>query len=130
VKEAAAANHAPRVSVNGQAGTAPVHVEMRAGETIELSAAGSSDPDGNALKYRWFQYGEAGHVPGKGMAALGIESPTAAQTQLRARAACRAAWNDANLDCPSGIAHVILAVSDDASPRLTSYRRVIITVSK
>jgi len=129
-QEFKAANHAPAVVVNGQGGTAPLHLEMREGDTLELSSAGSSDPDGNALKVRWFQYVEAGHVPGKGMAALGIESPAAPQTLIQARAACRAGWNQSNQDCATGVAHIILAVSDDGTPRLTSYRRVIISVSK
>jgi hypothetical protein len=29
-----------------------------------------------------------------------------------------------------GIAHVILEVTDDGTPRLTSYRRVILTIAR
>ena len=32
----------------------------RPGDEIQLSAEGSSDPDGDAMSYHWFYYGEAG----------------------------------------------------------------------
>ncbi len=130
VSEFSAANHAPLAEVNGQRGTAPVYLAARAGETIELRAADSRDPDGNALSYHWFQYSEAGYVPGSGRAALEIGAPRAPQTGVRVTAACRPAWKDNHENCASGVAHLILAVSDDGTPRLTSYRRVIITAAK
>ena len=36
-----------------------------AGETLELSAEGTSDPDGDKLAYNWWQYVEAGSYKGK-----------------------------------------------------------------
>ena len=32
---------------------------VQPGQTVSLSAAGTTDPDGNALTYRWWQYQEA-----------------------------------------------------------------------
>ena len=130
VKPYSAANHPPAVVVNDDHGNAPIYLEMRVGETLAVRARGSSDPDGNALTYRWFQYDEAGYVPGRGRAALEVLEPQATDTHIRATAACRPAWKDERHACDSGVAHLILAVSDDGTPQLTRYRRVIVTVSK
>ena len=130
VKEYSAANHAPSAVVNRRRGAGPVYVNAKAGDTIELDAAASRDPDGNALAYDWFHYAEAGYVPGQGLAALQVLEPHAAHTRVRITAACRPAWKGGDGDCASGVAHVILAVRDNGTPRLTSYRRVIVTVAK
>jgi hypothetical protein len=130
VKEFADANHPPSVVVNGKHGSAPIYLSARAGETLDMRADGSSDPDGDALSYRWFQYDEAGYLPGNGRAALEVQEPGAVRTRVRAAAACRPAWKGTQDKCPSGDAHLILAVSDDGTPRLTRYRRVIVRVAQ
>ncbi len=43
-------------------------------------------------------------------------------------AACRAGWGGKRPDCSRGIAHLILEVTDNGTPALTSYRRVIINI--
>jgi hypothetical protein len=44
-------------------------------------------------------------------------------------AVCRTPWLPNLVKCfGDGTAHIILAVTDDGSPRLTSYRRVVLTV--
>jgi hypothetical protein len=66
VKPAREANHNPSVTVNGRAGTAPIAIAARVGEAVVLDAAGTRDPDGDALRYRWFFYPEAGTgTPGR-----------------------------------------------------------------
>ena len=35
-----------------------------------------------------------------------------------------------NANCGSGIAHIILAVTDNGTPRLTAYRRIIVAVAQ
>jgi hypothetical protein len=130
VGDFAAANHQPVAVVNGERGKTPIYLKARVGETFELRADGSSDPDSNTLSYRWFQYAEAGFVPGVGMAALEVLDPQGSHTRVRATAACRPSWVNSNEDCRRGVAHVILAVTDSGTPRLSSYRRVIITVAK
>lgn len=54
------ANHNPEVIVNGEAGTAPIEIDAKAGQTIMLNATGTHDPDGQSLSYHWFLYPEAG----------------------------------------------------------------------
>src|SRR5947208_11888398 len=54
------ANHGPELVVNGQAGTAPIFLDVVAGRPVVLDASGSKDPDRNTLRFHWFHYGEAG----------------------------------------------------------------------
>lgn len=128
VKPPAGANHAPRVTINGQAGTSVIFLDAQVGKTVTLDAAGTLDPDGHALRYNWFHYPEAGFVPGQGMAELSIEGADATRAAVTATAACRPAWLPGGRACASGIAHLILSVTDNGSPSLTSYRRVILRV--
>jgi hypothetical protein len=128
VKPFAAANHNPRLTVNGNAGTAPVFIDTSVGKTIVLDASGSGDPDQNKLTYRWFHYPEAGFVPDQNMAGVEIAKGDTSQAFVKITTACRPDWMNTNKDCASGVAHVILAVTDDGSPSLTSYRRVILRV--
>ena len=74
------ANHNPRVVVNGESGTAPITVRhRRSAQPVVLDAAGTTDPDGHALTYRWFFYSEAGTgIPGQPVCAPGRQSAAAA----------------------------------------------------
>lgn len=49
-------NHAPLISVNGSAGKKPLFLKAKPGDTIELDASKSADPDGNELLFEWFVY--------------------------------------------------------------------------
>jgi Protein of unknown function (DUF1593) len=129
VKPYAEANHNPSLTVNGKDGVAPIIIEAQAGAPVTLDASLSHDPDGQRLSYQWFHYAEAGSVPGQNMAAVTISQGDKAQAIATATAACRPNWFPANRPCSSGVAHIILAVTDSGSPSLTSYRRVILNVS-
>jgi hypothetical protein len=143
IKDRQQANHNPTVVVNGQPGTAPIVVDAPVGSTIRLDAAGTSDPDGQALTYKWFFYAEAatgipGHPvrvrlrppagappPGQG----GIPSaPSGGPPEPPPRLVIESVSGPqatAVAKTP-GIAHIILAVEDAGTPSLTSCRRVII----
>jgi Protein of unknown function (DUF1593) len=129
VKSYADANHNPSVVVNGKDGAAPIVIEAQVGAPVTLDASSSHDPDGQRLSYQWFHYAEAGFVPGQNMAAVAISQGDTARAVVTATAACRPNWAPANRQCSSGVAHIILAVTDSGSPSLTSYRRVILNVS-
>lgn len=101
-----AANHAPQVSVgNSQIQAAP-------GQTIHLSAH-ASDPDGDTLSYKWWNYKEAGTY-----AKLVQIKPANDAAEITIP-------NDAK---PDQILHVIVEVSDDGTPALTHFQRIVIQI--
>ena len=66
VKPFAAANHPPRVALNGTQGIDVLRLHAQPGTAVRLDASGSSDPDRHSLRYEWFYYPEPstyrGHV--------------------------------------------------------------------
>jgi hypothetical protein len=128
IKEYAEANHPPAVTVNGVAGTAPLTIDTQVGKPVLLDAKGSSDPDGHRLSFRWFHYAEAGFVPGQSLARVSLGGTNAPATTVTVTEGCRPAWQPSKGPCPRSTAHVILEVTDNGTPALTSYRRVILNV--
>jgi hypothetical protein len=96
-------------------------LSAKPGERVNLGARGSTDPDGDALSYRWFCYPEAGTLAvatARSGAPVPIDHADEAQASLTVpRAPFKA-----------GTLHVILAVTDRGTPALTRYRRVIVDV--
>ena len=96
----------------------------RPGERVQLSAEGSSDPDGDPLSYRWFYYAEAGTLTvssardGQPVPIQDFDQPKASFVVPTQRV----------MPPGTGTMHIILAVTDHGTPRLTRYRRVIVTV--
>jgi hypothetical protein len=123
------ANHNPVLVVNGNRGTAPIYLDVQVGQPQALDASGSYDPDGQSIRYHWFHYAEAGSTEAS-LAAVSISGSDTAKAVVTATATCRPGWlNLGNTGCASeGVAHIILAASDDGSPRLTSYRRIVLRV--
>jgi hypothetical protein len=138
------ANHNPEVVVNGRAGKEPLILDARVGTPVTLEAAGTRDPDGDSLRYRWFYYPEAGTgIPGRPVVARsprarmeppgaggipsapegGLPQPTPRVT-VRDEATAKATV----LPNVAGTAHVILEVEDDGVPSLTTYRRIIFEI--
>ncbi|AMY08148.1 hypothetical protein LuPra_01336 [Luteitalea pratensis] len=97
----------------------------RPGERVELNAEGSTDPDGDALSYEWFYYGEAGTFT---TSSGRTGQPVMIQDFDRARASFTVP-TERVMPPGTGTMHIILAVTDDGTPRLTRYRRVIVTVT-
>ena len=122
-------NHAPAIVVNGRGGTEPIFVQAEVGKPIVLDANGTFDPDqGQSLTYQWFQYTEAG-AANTNLSEVAIAGTDSATATLTPKAVCRTPWIANLIPCTgSGTAHIILAVTDDGSPKLTSYRRVVLTV--
>ncbi|MEO6716919.1 MAG: nucleoside hydrolase-like domain-containing protein [Novosphingobium sp.] len=116
------ANHAPQVMLNGKDGLAPFEISGCAGKPITLSARGSVDPDGDQLSYRWWWYREAS----------GLFAPEVTLSEETGETTTVAIGGTAHVDQftppTSYRLHVILEASDNGTPKLTRYRRVIITV--
>ena len=123
------ANHPPIAAVNKDATLAPIHLEATIGQPLTLDASTSHDPDANqTLSYRWFHYQEAGLADGS-LADLSLTNAETSILTVTPKATCREAWIAAYMPCPAtGTAHIILAVTDSGTPRLTTYRRIILTV--
>jgi hypothetical protein len=142
VKDVKDANHNPVVVVNGQSGKAPLAIDAVVGTSVTLDASGTRDPDGQALTYSWFFYREAGTgIPSRPVAvgarrsapigAGGIESiGQSGPREPMPRVDIQNAQTAKAVVVPqvAGVAHVVLAVEDSGTPRLTSYRRVILTI--
>jgi hypothetical protein len=119
VKPRAEANHPPVPKLAHAA-----EITARCGQRIELDASGSSDPDGHALSYEWFYYHEAGTFP---VSSGRSGQPVAIQDFDEPRASFVVPGPPV-IAPGTATMHVILAVTDHGTPRLTRYRRVIVTV--
>lgn len=108
------ANHPPVAVLLGDSTLRTLHRRVQTGQSLTLDATGSSDPDQHRLKYRWWIYAEAGTVDVK---FLEIGSPDAPKTEIRI-----------SPEMPPGTAHVILEVTDDTTPSITRYRRLILDI--
>jgi hypothetical protein len=122
------ANHAPVVSIDGKEGHEAIAIDARVGQPIRLDASASHDPDHQALRFKWFAYDEAGYSPGASLAQVTIDQADGPVARITPTAACRPLWLPLPMPCQGGDVHVILAVSDDGTPALTSYRRIILHV--
>ena len=115
-------NHPPQLMLNGRGGLAPLEVVACPGEAIQLSAAGSRDPDGQSLRLRWWHYGEIGGRFGPPVELTGDDrdrvTVTVPQLTLPAMAEPIAVYP----------IHIILEATDTGVPALTRYRRAVIRV--
>lgn len=115
VKPAKGANHPPVPVLNGDRTLGAVELAVRPGGVVKLSAAGSADPDGDRLAYRWFVYPEAGSY-GKDVR---VTDATAEAASLTVPA-----------DAAGKTIHVVLELTDRGSPALTRYRRAVLVVGE
>jgi hypothetical protein len=106
------ANHNPVVTLNGNTGKAVALAKVKIGEKVQLSAKGSSDPDGDQLSFQWFVYREAGGFDGT----LEFNNPASEEISF----VMPELTKDQSI-------HIILEVKDSGSPALFSYRRVILS---
>ncbi len=106
-------NHKPVAICNGDTSRNVLNLTADPGAKVKLSAAGSTDPDGNKLSYKWWMYQEAGSYP-KPIDIQGAHTVEAALTIPH--------------NASGRTIHVILEVIDNGKPVLTAYRRVIVNV--
>jgi len=109
VKSFEETNHPPIVKLENA-----LDIPAKLGAEIKLSAKGTHDPDGDALLFNWWQYGDADTYNGSVQIA-------------------NADNENASITIPEDVKkgetiHVICEVTDYGSPQITRYQRVIITV--
>jgi len=109
VKDYDDANHPPKPKVAG-----PLDRTVKPGEKVTLSAEGTTDPDGDDLSYRWWQYTDA-------------DSAEAEVDIAEATSQSGASFIVPNE--PGKTLHIILETTDTGTPPLTRYQRIVFTIA-
>lgn len=102
------ANHEPVIK-------GALAMNAKPGEKLKLKYT-VTDPDKNVLAIKWWQYVSAGTYRGK----VAVDDPTSANTAFTVPA-------DAN---PGDTIHLILEATDNGTPQMNRYHRLIITVAE
>lgn len=110
-----AGNRNPVVIINNDKTLNTLTLTPKAGSTVTVDASATNDPDGNKLTYNWWILNEAGTYGGN--------IPLSA-TNL----------NKLTFTIPADAAgksiHLICEVTDNGTPALTAYRRVVVLTRK
>lgn len=109
VKSFEEANHPPLVKLNHA-----IDLIVKPGERVNLSALGTTDPDDDELTYHWWQYEEADTYEGT----VAIQNNDKQEAFLVVP----------EQESKGKTIHVICEVSDNNTPTLTRYQRVVINV--
>lgn len=102
------ANHQPKVKTKGDK-----NITIKSGKKLRFDAGKTKDPDGDEIKFKWWQYKEPGSFDGL----VELETTNSKTVTFRAPRVSK----------PETI-HLILEVSDNGSPSLKGYQRLIIEV--
>lgn len=106
-------NHHPKVHVENSGSSSYMEVEAKTGSLLSFNASASTDPDGDELCFSWSIYKEAGTYHGM-VNVVGSNEPK-----------CSLLIPE---EATGATMHLILEVTDNGSPSLTSYQRIVIHV--
>jgi len=106
----AGANHEPTVSIRRSS-----RISARPGEMVRLEGV-TSDPDGDAVTVKWWRWKDVDTYPGD----VVLSNATSLATSVQVPA-----------DAVAGQAiHLILEATDNGTPPLTRYQRVVVSVTQ
>ncbi|EXJ75326.1 uncharacterized protein A1O5_02022 [Cladophialophora psammophila CBS 110553] len=131
------ANHAPVAIVNTSTpGPEPLLLEVEAGTKVTLDASQSYDPDGDSLTFKWFQYREPTSsqspihwlVPDIELLPVGEDQKVVTITLPSPETSGVNIVTGKALE-KGMVLHFILQVTDDGTPSLTAYKRVVVQIT-
>ena len=105
----AGGNHEPDVTIRGGS-----RISARPGETVRLQGV-TSDPDGNTVTVKWWQWKDVGTYPGR----VTLSHPTSLTTTMRVPADAKAGET----------IQLVLQATDDGMPALTRYQRIVVSIT-
>jgi hypothetical protein len=127
------ANHHPVIHLNGTKDPTPVRIDAEAGTSVILDASGTYDPDGGKLTYKWWHYREPTAIQWKVDAEVSElqikkcdDEGRTVEVMLPPPESCAVELMSRKPMLQGQLLHLILEVTDDGTPSLTSYRRVLI----
>jgi hypothetical protein len=116
VKEYSDANHNPLISLLGGTTEAIMYINGQPDQEVILDASASTDPDGDPLTFRWYNYTEVTTYKGE----ISISYPEKSKAIIKIPP-----------DAANEQIHIILEVTDrNEITNLTSYRRIVIDTQK
>lgn len=107
------ANHHPIIFIGKDKTKRIIEKSVDKGTTVTLDASKSYDPDGNAMSYRWMFYREPSSYDGDII--IDKTSESICEIYIPEESAGKTI-------------HIVLEVTDDGKPALTSYRRIVLYV--
>lgn len=105
-------NHNPQVVINDSEGLQPIHIQVKAGESLCLDASKSLDEDGDKLSFHWWQQSDIGNTK----VAISQSDQQVILIQIPS-------------DAKNDTLHIICEVHDDGPFHLVSYRRIIVHIN-
>lgn len=108
-------NRNPVINIKGTRTLEIAEYKVKVGEEFCPDATATYDPDGNQLNFKWWILPEAGTY----QQTVNIEQPNQARPTLHIPT-----------DAAGHTLHLICEVTDNGTPSLTSYRRLILHVEK
>jgi hypothetical protein len=101
----------------------PNEITVKSNEMVKLDASLTTDPDGNKLTYKWYLYFE----PGSYLLFTDYQSNRNYSLDIEDNDKPVARFKAPQVNKPQDM-HIILEVTDNGSPALTRYQRVIVNL--
>ncbi|EGV64549.1 hypothetical protein PSN45_004863 [Yamadazyma tenuis] len=135
VKSFEDAPHQPIIVTNGSVGYLPMVIDIVVGNEVVLDASESYDQNNNSLTFKWFHYiepslsqGNILEIPEIEITKLNDEGSIVSFTAPEFQQACFNVFSRPLEDCKKY--HIVLEVTNNGTPSLTTYRRFILSTDK